>query len=68
MDWKRGQKVRVLDADGPGRTEADIKALTGREGVVSGRFSRRYVEVEIVSPLSGRKYGYLMKSEGLEPV
>lgn len=68
MDWKRGQKVRVVDGDGPGRRDVDVRALEGRTGVVTGRGSRGYIEVEIFMPLIGRGYGYLFLPEGLEPV
>jgi hypothetical protein len=67
---KKGQKVKVIASQhhAPFRSEHDSRALVGRDGVATGRSRGRYIEVTIISPLSGRPYAYLMDPSELEEV
>jgi hypothetical protein len=67
-DFKRGDVVRVLQATGLGKTDADAAALQDRIGVVTGRGIADFIEVNIAGGVVPRMFGYLLRPEELERV
>jgi hypothetical protein len=67
-DLKRGDLVRVIGNWSYGRYDCCILPSAGAVGTVTGRGLGDLIEVSIPIDSAGKKYGFLLLPEEVEPV